>query len=150
MMEISIIGSGYVGTTIAACLADAGHDVTNVDIDDDIVAAINAGESPIQEPGLDDLIAEYGGGLLCATTNYAAVRETDVTFLALPTPSNEDGSINLDIIEAATRSLGDALAPKVEPHVMGVKLTVIPGTTEDTLGPMLAKAGARRSTMTCT
>jgi len=85
-MDVSIIGSGYVGTTVAACFADLGHDVVNVDIDPAIVDAINAGQSPIHEPGLDDLLATYGGAELTATTDYADVRATDITFLALPTP----------------------------------------------------------------
>jgi len=142
-MDISIIGSGYVGTTIAACLADAGHNITNVDIDEDVVSCLNAGESPIHEPGLDDLIAEHGGTRLQATTDYAAVRDTDITFLALPTPSNEDGSIDLDIIEAATRSLGEALSAKEAAHVVVVKSTVIPGTTEETLAPLLAETAGK-------
>jgi UDPglucose 6-dehydrogenase len=137
-MDVSIIGSGYVGTTVAACLADVGHRVTNVDIDSDIVEAINAGESPIHEPTLPDLIAEYGGGRLQATTDYAAVRETDLTLLALPTPSNDDGSIDTSIIEAAAESLGEALAEKDAKHVVAVKSTVIPGVTEERIGPRIA------------
>ena len=90
-MNVSIVGSGYVGTTIAACFADLGHEVVNVDVDEALVATINDGEAPIHEPGLEERIAEHAGGRLRATTDYDAVRETDVTFLALPTPSREDG-----------------------------------------------------------
>lgn len=83
-MHVSIVGSGYVGTTVAACLADLGHEVVNVEIDEEIVETINAGEAPIHESGLEERIAEHAGANLRATTDYDAVRETDVTFLCLP------------------------------------------------------------------
>ncbi len=85
-MNVSVVGSGYVGTTIAACFADLGHDVTAIDIDEEIVARLNDGHAPIHEPGLDDLLAEHAGERLRATTDYDAITDGDVTFLALPTP----------------------------------------------------------------
>ena len=139
-MNVSIVGSGYVGTTVAACFADLGHRVTTIDVDEDVVAKINDGEAPIEEPGLDDLVAEYGGTELTATTEYDAVRDTDVTFLALPTPSNDDGSIDLGYMEAASESLGATLAEGVSEHTVVVKSTVIPGTTADRLTPILESA----------
>ncbi len=137
VMDVSIIGSGYVGTTVAACLADDGHDVVNVDIDEELVAAINDGRSPIHEPGLDELLDEHAGGRLRATTDYEAVRETDVTFVAVGTPSREDGSIDTGIVEAATRSLGEQLAAKAGDHLVVVKSTVVPGTTDELVAPTL-------------
>ncbi|WP_135829696.1 UDP-glucose 6-dehydrogenase AglM [Halorussus halobius] len=142
-MNVSIVGSGYVGTTVAACLAEDGHEVTNVDIDEGVVAAINGGDAPIHEPGLDDLLAEHGGDRLHATTDYGAVVDTDVTFLALPTPAREDGSIDLGAVEAGVRSLGEALAGKDDPHLVVVKSTVIPGTTEETVAPLLAETSGK-------
>ena len=139
-MEISVLGSGYVGTTIAASFADLGHDVTAIDIDEEIVAAINDGEAPIHEPGLDELVATHAGGNLTATTDYAAVPGTDVTFMALTTPSNDDGSIDTSIIESAASMLGEAIAGKVESHQVVVKSTVVPGTTEDVIAPLIAEA----------
>ncbi|UWG48069.1 UDP-glucose 6-dehydrogenase [Halanaeroarchaeum sp. HSR-CO] len=137
-MDVSIVGSGYVGSTIAACFADLGHDVINVDIDESIVGAINDGDAPIHEPGLDDLVAEHAGAGLRATTDYEAIRETDVTFLALPTPSRDDGSIDRSIVEAGAGSVADALSTKEDRHTVVVKSTVIPGTTEDLVGTALA------------
>ncbi|MDX1748246.1 MAG: 3-hydroxyacyl-CoA dehydrogenase NAD-binding domain-containing protein, partial [Halobacteriales archaeon] len=69
-MQVSVVGSGYVGTTVAACLADIGHEVTAVDIDESIVRSLNAGESPIREAGLDELLADHAGERLTATTDY--------------------------------------------------------------------------------
>ena len=141
-MDISVVGSGYVGTTVAACLADLGHTVTNIDIDRGIVDSINAGESPIHEPGLDELLARHGGERLRATTDYDAVAATDLTFVALPTPANENGSIDLSIITEGMESLGGALASKADPHVVVVKSTVVPGSTETELEPAMRRAGA--------
>jgi UDPglucose 6-dehydrogenase len=137
MKDISVIGSGYVGTTVAAWFAELGYQVLNVDINPDVVEAINDGVSPIHEPGLDELIAEHGGDRLFATTDYDGVADTDVTFLALPTPSREDGSIDLDIMEEGARSLGEAIRDKSDDHVVVVKSTVVPGSTEDVVTPAI-------------
>jgi UDPglucose 6-dehydrogenase len=140
-MDVSVVGSGYVGTTIAACLADLGHDVVAVDIDQDVVDAINAGESPIHEPGLDERIARTAGETLRATTDYAAVPETDITFLAIQTPSNADGGIDTSALETASEMAGNVLAG-VDEHVAVVKSTVVPGVVTDRLKPRLqAEAG---------
>ena len=146
-MRVTVVGSGYVGTTLAACLADAGHDVTAVDIDPDVVAALNDGRAAIHEPGLDDLLAEHAGDRLRATTEYDSVPDADVTFLAIGTPSNGDGSIDLSGLTAAAEMTGEAIAGGSETiaggseatptanasarHLVVVKSTVTPpGVTE--------------------
>ncbi|WP_058992755.1 UDP-glucose 6-dehydrogenase AglM [Haloarcula sp. CBA1127] len=149
-MNVSIVGSGYVGTTVAACLADLGHEVVTIDIDEDIVDAVNDGRSPIHEPGLDELVAEHGGGRLRASTDYEEILDTELTMLALPTPSNDDGSIDLQFMEAGAASVGEALAgaenAAADPHLVVTKSTVVPNTTEDRLAPRLADAGLERGT----
>ena len=142
-MHVSVAGSGYIGTTIAAWFADLGHRVTNVDIDETVVEAINAGEAPIHEPGLDELIAEHGGDRLRASTDYANVRDTDVTFLALPTPSQDDGGIDLSAMKAGAESLGEAIAGEDDEHLVVVKSTVIPGTTEEVVTPIIEDASSK-------
>jgi len=142
-MDVSIVGSGYVGTTVAACFADLGHDVCNVDIDESVVAAINDGNAPIHEPGLDELVSTYGGGRLRATTDYEAIADTEVTMLALPTPSTEDGSIDLSAMRAGAESVGEVLAEKDDYHLVVVKSTVIPGTTENALIPRIEEASGK-------
>ncbi len=139
-MRVTVVGSGYVGTTLAACLADAGHDVTAVDIDPDVVAALNDGRAAIHEPGLDDLLAEHAGDRLRATTEYDSVPDADVTFLAIGTPSNADGSIDLSGLTAAAEMTGEAIAggsaatptaTAPDCHLVVVKSTVTPpGVTE--------------------
>ncbi|WP_306059296.1 UDP-glucose 6-dehydrogenase AglM [Natronococcus wangiae] len=138
-MDISVIGSGYVGTTIATCLPELGHDVTAIDIDEAIVEALNQGRSPIDEPGLDELLAEHAEDRLEATTSYDAVPASDVTFLAIGTPSNDDGSIDLTALEAAAEATGEALADKSERHLVVVKSTVTPTSIEDVIEPAVRR-----------
>ena len=141
-MHVSIVGSGYVGTTVAACLADFGHEVVNVDIDEEIVATINAGESPIHEPGLARLVEDHAGDRLRATTDYGAIRDTELTLLCLPTPEADDGGLDLGPMRAASESLGAAIAESDGDHLVVVKSTVLPGTTEE-IGTIVANASGR-------
>ena len=140
-MHITVIGSGYVGTTISACFAEIGHRVTAIDIDQQIVDTLNAGKAPISEPGLDDLLAKHAGGRLTASTSYDAVPESDVTFLAIGTPSNDDGSINLSGLEAAAKATGEALTEKDERHTVVIKSTVTPPSIDGVLEPAI-RAGS--------
>jgi UDP-glucose 6-dehydrogenase len=92
--RISIVGTGYVGLVTGACLASLGHDVTCVDVDVERVDAIRRGVVPFHEPGLDQLVASTVGRNLHATSSLEdAVAATDVTFVAVGTPSRPDGTI---------------------------------------------------------
>ena len=140
-MTIDIIGSGYVGTTVAACFADLGYKVVNVDVNKSVVETINGGDAPIHEDGLAERITAHAGtdgtGRLRTTIDYDTILDTDVTFLCLPTPQHDDGSIDLSIMEAAAEQLGATLATKPEWHTVVVKSTVVPGSTEETITPTL-------------
>ena len=158
-MHVSVVGSGYVGTTVAACLADLGHDVVAVDIDQAVVDAIEDGRAPIHEPGVEERVERTAGDRLRATTDYAALPETDLTILAIQTPSNPDGSIDTSVLETAAEMAGDALASppdadggqsvddhtgsqSADDHTVVVKSTVVPGVVTDRLKPRLqAEAG---------
>ena len=124
-MRLTVIGSGYVGTTIAACFAYMGHEVVDVDLDEDFVNAINRREAPIHEVGLPSFVdtqaSDDGKGRLSATTDYNGVLDTDVTLLRLPTPQNIDGGIDLSILEAGATELGETLAEKNDWHTAVVK-----------------------------
>jgi UDPglucose 6-dehydrogenase len=145
-MKIGIVGSGYVGTTIAACFADLGHEVMTVDVDDSVVTRLNNGQSPVSEPGLDDLLDRYAGESLFATTEYADFVDfgPEIVFLALPTPANADGSIDTAIVEAGAESLGGVLADLEGYPTVVVKSTVVPGTTEEVIGPILERESGGR------
>jgi nucleotide sugar dehydrogenase len=139
-MHISIVGSGYVGATLAGCLADLGHDITAIDIDAEVVEQINAGTPPIVEPGLESLFEEHVGERIRATTEVESISDTDVTFLTVQTPSSGDGMIDTKTLESACRDVGGALADKTAYHLVVVKSTVLPGIAEELLGPAIAEA----------
>jgi len=143
-MHTSVLGSGYVGATLAACLADLGHDVTAVDIDPTVVERLNTGNPPIAEPGLDELYSKYIGDRLSATTDYDAVLKTDITFLTVQTPAREDGSIDLSVVLAAVEQLGETLATKDEYHLVVVKSTVIPSMVEEEIVPAIEATSGKR------
>ena len=133
-MDITVVGSGYVGTTLSACLADMGHTVTAVDIDPDVVAALNEGSAAIHEPGLDALLAKHAGDRLHATTEYDSVPAADATFLAIGTPSRDDGSIDLGPLTAAAEMTGESIADAHahgeqranDRHLVVIKSTITP------------------------
>ena len=143
-MKIAIIGTGYVGLVTGACLADVGHDVTCVDKDPAKVEAIERGEAHLYEPSLPEILARRAGVNLRGTTDLqSAVRASELTMLAVGTPSVA-GAIDLSQVESAARAVGSALADSDEPHVVVVKSTVVPGTTEDRVGPIVERASGRR------
>lgn len=143
-MKISVIGSGYVGSVTAACFAEVGHEVVCVDVDKKKMDQINAGISPIYEEGLGELLQKYAGKSLTATTDYEyAIMNTDISFVCVGTPSAEDGSIDLSIVRAATASIGAVLAKKEGYHVVVVKSTVVPETTEKFVLPILEEISGK-------
>src|SRR5262249_50857907 len=144
-MKIAIFGLGYVGTVSCACFAARGHDVVGVDVEASKVGAISTGRSPIVEPGLDDLIAQgIASGKLRATTNAVdAIECSDLSFICGGTPSRENGSLNLDYVERVAADIGSALRGRARHHVVTVRSTVLPGTVEDRLVPILTERAGR-------
>ena len=139
-MKISVIGTGYVGTVSAACFAELGHDVICVDIDKSKIDMINAGIPPIYEEGLPELLKKHAGKSLSATSDYGlAIMNSDVSFICVGTPSDSEGNIDLGIVKAASASIGDSLGKKKGYHVIVVKSTVVPETTEKIVLPIIAK-----------
>lgn len=143
-MKISIIGTGYVGLVTGSCLAHLGHTVVCVDQLALRVAQISRGEAPFFEHGLAELVAgTVSAGSLSATTDLsAAVQATDVTLIAVGTP-DRDGHIDLSQIEAAASAIGAALQAKSAYHVVAVKSTVVPGTTDGVVRTALERAAGK-------
>lgn len=141
-MRVCIVGAGYVGLVTGACLADRGHEVVCVDRDPERVRAIEEGRAPFHEPGLDALLARQR--TLRATTDLAeAVRGAELTMIATGTPF--DGSrIDLSYVTAAVREVGLALRGDDRYHVVVVKSTVVPGTTDGVVRETLESASGRR------
>ena len=130
-MNISIIGTGYVGLVTGACFAKLGHKVTCVDVVKEKVDLINRKISPIYEEGLKEILEEYVGKNLSATLDLKkAVLSTDITFICVGTPSKKDDSIDLKYIKESAEQIGKILKEKEGYHLIVVKSTVVPGTTE--------------------
>jgi UDPglucose 6-dehydrogenase len=128
-MDISIIGGGYVGTVTGAGFSELGHRVTIVDTDADKVEALNQGRAPVYEPGLEELLVKNSGKIRATTVLQEAIRDSDLSFICVGTPSAEDGSIDLSYVVSAAKEIGEEIAHKKN-HVVVVKSTVLPGTTE--------------------
>src|SRR5262245_2409358 len=144
-MRVSIVGTGYVGLVTGACLAERGIDVTCVDVDRRRVDAINAGQAPFHEEGLPELLRAVIGERLRATTDLAsAVSNSDVTLIAVGTPAR-DGRIDLSYVEQASREIGAALARKNGYHVVVVKSTVLPGTSEGLVRTALEQSSGKKA-----
>ena len=134
-MKITIIGGGYVGLVTGACFADIGHGVTIIDVDPIKVGMVNEKKAPIFEPGLEPILARTTGKNLHASLSFDSITSSDLTFICVGTPPNDDGSANLSYIESASRSIGTALQNATGFHVVVVKSTVPPGTTETVVLP---------------
>jgi len=146
-MKISIFGLGYVGSVSIACLAESGHDVIGVDINQTKTKMIKEGRSPIIEEGLGDLLKKgVTEGRIHATTDAAqAIRDSNVSFICVGTPSNPNGSLNLTYIKRVSEEIGTALATKDEYHVVVVRSTTLSGTTEEMVIPTLEQASGKRA-----
>ena len=145
-MKASIFGLGYVGSVSAASFAADGHEVVGVDVNADKVAAVNAGRSPIVEPGLDELLGEgVAEGRLRATTDTAdAIQSSEVSLLCVGTPSRKNGSLDLTYLERVSEQIGTALRDKPSYHVVVVRSTVLPGTTHSMVIPTLEGTSGKK------
>lgn len=137
MSAISVIGLGKLGLCLAACLAYKGHKVIGVDIDVQKIQSVNNGVVPFYEPRMQELL-EQSKGRLAAVSNYEeAVRETDITFIVVNTPSEPEGGYSLKYVNRAAESIGRALRKKRDYHLVVLTSTVLPGSTEQSLRPIL-------------
>jgi GDP-mannose 6-dehydrogenase len=144
-MNIAVFGLGYVGAVTAACLAHDGHDVVGVDPNPTKTRAIAAGRSPILEIGLDALVAaSVDAGRLTVTDDPAvAVAASDVSLVCVGTPGRDSGSLDLRHVETVSREIGSALRDRAGFHVVAVRSTMIPGSTEAVVIPILEQSSGR-------
>lgn len=128
-IRLSVIGGGYVGLVYSVCLAELGHQVDLVEIDEEKVKAINSGAPPIYEKGLKEMLTAHAGNRLKATDSYDCIPDTDITFICVGTPPDSDGRADLSMLRSASISIGEALMGADGYHIVVVKSTVPPGTT---------------------
>jgi len=142
-LRISVIGLGKLGAPMLAVLADKGYGVVGVDLDPAVVASVNAGRAPVAEPGLQERM-DANRSRMRATTDVAdAVRDTDLTFMIVPTPSAPDHTFLNDCVVAALKEVGAALRHKDGYHNVVCTSTVMPGATGAVLRPVLEEASGR-------
>lgn len=145
--SISVFGLGYVGCVSAACLAARGYRVVGVDVNPDKVEALGRGRSPIVESEIGDLTAEVvAAGKLSVTADArSAVLATDVSLICVGTPSTSNGGLTTRYLEEATAGIGAALKVKDRRHVVVYRSTMVPGTCENLLIPLLERASGKRA-----
>lgn len=144
-VKVSIVGTGYVGLVTGLCLAELGNEVVCIDVVPAKVRSIMEGRAPIYEPGIDELLERHlRSGRFRATMDMGEVASTDVTFIAVGTPSREDGSLDLGYVRTAAENIGKALASKEGYHVVVVKSTVTPTTTDAVVGPVVESSSGKR------
>ena len=143
-MKLTIFGTGYVGLVTGACFADVGHKVLCVDIDPRRIESLEKGEVPFFEPGLKEMVlANRKAGRLAFTTDGAsAVRTGDIIFIAVGTPSNEDGSANLSHVRAVARTIGE----NIDGYKIVVGKSTVPVGTADMVRSVIEQAQAKAGT----
>ena len=147
MRKISVFGLGYVGTITAACLAELGNSVIGLDKNPIKAEAVNAGRSPIIEADADSMIAaaQRAGRLRAVSDVNLALRETDVSFVSVATPSQRNGKLDLSSMELVCTEIGTALRQKNTFHTIAIRSTVLPGTTESVVIPIMESASGKRA-----
>ena len=145
-MNVSVFGLGYVGSVSAATFADDGHTVIGVDVNPTKVEMLNAGQSPIVEPGLGELIESgvTAGRLRATTSANEAVSASDVSLISVATPSRRNGSLDLSHLTRVCEQVGEALRRKSTYHIVVIRSTVLPGTTHETVIPTIERASGKR------
>jgi len=141
--RFSVVGLGKLGASMAAAIASKGHQVIGVDVNYRSVEALNAGRAPVQETGLQDLIEQHRARLRATMNHDEAVRESELTFVVVPTPSDERGALSLQYVAHAFREIGKALAAKSERHTVVLTSTVLPGAMRHGLVPILEQHSGR-------
>lgn len=146
-MRISIFGLGYVGAVCTASLARRGHEVLGIDVSRDKIDLINAGKSPIVEPGLEDLLksGRESDRIEGMTEGYTAVQESELSMICVGTPSKPNGDLDLQFVEKVCRDIGVALRDKGDWHLVVVRSTVLPGTVRDLVVPVLEEVSGKRA-----
>ena len=144
-MNISIIGTGYVGLVTGVCFAKLGNKVICVDINEKKIEMINKGVPPIYEEGLEQVLVENKNRIEATRDYRYAIQNTDVTFICVGTPSEDDGSIDLKFVEEAAEEIGKQLRNKDGWHLVVVKSTVLPGTTGEVVLPLLERHSGKKA-----
>lgn len=146
-MKILVWGLGYVGSVTASCLAHLGCEVVGVEPNDAKTSRVNAGFSPVKEPGLDSLVsaAVADGRLRAVNEGVSLVGGADVSLICVGTPSSADGSLMLDYVRKVAADIGKGLRDSERYHVVALRSTVLPGTARLVLGEVIEENSGRKA-----
>ena len=146
-MKISVFGLGYVGSISAGCLADLGHQVIGVDVNPNKVRMINAGQSPAIEKDIDRIIQKntHSQRLRAVTSAEEAVFNSDISLVCVGTPSSANGNLDLKYVERVCLEIGKAISHKTSFHTVVIRSTILPGSTEEIVIPILEQASGSRA-----
>jgi UDPglucose 6-dehydrogenase len=145
-MKISVIGTGYIGSVTGACFAEMGHHVIFVGRNQKKLDLVQSGKSPIFEPGLDILLTKNRNQIETTTDLSEAVQKTDLTFICVGTPPQADGSSDLSQVREVSQTIGRSLGHTGSlRHIIVTKSTVLPGTIEDIIVPILERESGRKA-----
>ena len=146
-MNISVFGLGYVGCVSAACLAENGHKVMGVDINQNKVDIINSGKSPVIEKDINGIIKEVvtTEKLIATTDAGKAVKNSEISMICVGTPSNDNGSLNLKYVKRVCAEIGAGLREKDDYHIVVLRSTMLPGSVEEEVIPALEKTSGKKA-----
>jgi len=143
-VRYSVIGLGKLGSCSATCIASKGFDVIGVDLNQKTVELVNSGLAPVREPGLDDLIQKSKSHLRATDSYREAILNSDITLVIVPTPSENHGGFSLEHVTAAAKEIGKVLAEKSDYHLIDIVSTVLPGSTEYGIKPILEEFSGKK------
>ena len=146
-MKVSIFGLGYVGTVSAGCLAKEGHEITGVDPVKTKVQLINSGKSPIIEKDIEEIICQgvKTGRLRATDDTVQAIRDTEVSFVCVGTPSQINGNLDLTHVRHVCEQIGNALKGKSTRHIVVIRSTILPGTMRRLVIPVLEETSGKKA-----
>lgn len=140
----SVFGLGKLGACTAACIASKGFDVIGVDVNENVIGAINDGIAPVSESGLTDLMLKAKNHLSATRSYEDAILNSDVSLIIVPTPSESHGGFSLRYVSAAVSGIGKCLAEKPDYHLVDIVSTVLPGSTEFGIKQILEKESEKK------
>ncbi len=143
--SVSVVGLGKLGMGLALCFASSGIKTLGIDVNENVINAVNKGETPIIEPKYQQLIGELGANFRASTKHSEAIEQTDITFILVATPSIGDGRFSNRYVKSALKSLSEAFKQSKKPyHLFVISSTVIPGSTEKTFIPLIEQYSGRK------
>jgi UDPglucose 6-dehydrogenase len=144
MSTVSVVGLGKLGACMAACIASRGHTVIGVDLSPTTIGLVNSGQPPVVEPGLEARMSEVGARLTATDDYDEAIGKSEITFIVVPTPSESLGVFSLRHVREAALGIGRALRRKSTYHLVVITSTVLPGSSEYGVLPVLERESGKR------